>query len=666
LGSKTTDRSGAFGRRLRWLAFLAVASTFWASLLSLPDYVYGVTLDDSWEQGMAALYQRDAQAGTDYIFALGPLGYFCSNAYVSDLFWAKLTWEAVLKLAMAVTFTTILWRLHSIAGQILFAILVVAILGPANRSVRDASYNFFLLAVTLLTIDRRTLSPAACAYLVGLAILAHVKGSLLVLTTIYVLLRSLYFAWSGRFSETLLTLAVYAVSWLGIWLGLGQSMFNIPAYAYGTLEIAGGFAQALAIESPERWYEVWLAIGSLTAVAALWFMRDRQGTTRALAATLAAALLVSVFFQWKHGFTRHDGGHAIGFFAYALFVPFALIARVPPPPARLRAARFAAAFSTVLCLIGVNSAAYPPGNLLELARGNFRSLRTNAIQVLRPRALRDRLQVDARDVPAEWQLPRVKKEVGDAPVDLLTNFQGYVFANHLNWRPRPGFQSLTAYTPHLLEANAAFLRSNRAPEYLLLASTTLDDRLPALDDTLAWQEILHRYRPVLIEKGYLLVKKAEAGSGSLQSSHIHTVDLDKDIRMGEWASLPQTPEYQILSLDVRQTLWGRLRSLLFKPEQLTIQVRLTDGQERAYRLIPGMISPGVIINPFEADALRLTDGILRLYGLPGGPRAASFRVNAPDGAEGGYGPIVHAKVSRMAPPPWPALTSEDVKQMLTR
>jgi hypothetical protein len=632
----------------------------------LPDYVYGVTLDDSWEQGMAALYQRDAQAGTDYIFALGPLGYFCASAYIPDLFWAKLAWEALLKLAMAVTFTAIMWRLHSIAGRLLFAALVITILGPANRSVRDASYNFFLLAVALLILDKPTLSPAGCAHLAGLAILAQVKGSLLVLTTIYVLIRSIFFAWSRRFSDAVLTLVFFAVLWLGVWLALGQSIFNIPAYAYGTLQIAGGFAQALALDSPARWYEIWLGIGALTAIVALWFMRDTHAMSGPRSAAIALALFISLFLQWKHGFTRHDGGHSIGFFAYALFVPFALVAISPPPPARLRAARLVAIFSVALCLIGVNRAADPPGNLAELALGNLRSLRTNVRQVLQPVAVRDKLEQQAREVPAEWRLPRIRKEVADAPVDLLTNFQGYLFANHLNWVPRPGFQSLTAYTPYLLEANAAFLRSSRAPEYLLLASTTLDDRLPALDDALAWREILYGYRPVLIEKGYLLVKKAEPGPGSRQSSDTHSVDLDKEVRTGEWVSLPNTPEYQILSLDVRPTLWGRLRSFFFKPGQLTIQVKLTDGQERSYRLIPGMISPGVIISPFVADSLRLTEGILRLYGLPGGPRAASFRVKSTEGAAGGYEPIIHAKVSRMAPPPWPALTSEDVQNLLAR
>src|SRR5262249_30281960 len=159
------------------------------------------------------------------------------------------------------------------------------------------------------------------------------------------------------------------------------------------------------------------------------------------------------------------------------------------------------------------------------------------------------------------------------------------FANRLNWAPRPGFQSLTAYTPYLLETNAAFLRSGRAPEYLLLASTTLDDRLPALDDALAWHEILHRYRPVLIEKGYLLVKKAGPGNDSQPSANVRPVDLDRDIRMGESVSLPQAPDYQILSLDVRQTPWGRLRTFFYKPGPLTIHVKLTDGEERVYRLI---------------------------------------------------------------------------------
>ena len=54
---------------------------------------------------------------------------------------------------------------------------------------------------------------------------------------------------------------------------------------------------------------------------------------------------------------------------------------------------------------------------------------------------------------------------------------------------------------------------------------------------------------------------------------------------------------------------GKILGLLYKPPQLTITIKLTDGSERKYRFIKGMAESGFILSPFVEN----TDDFSKLY-----------------------------------------------------
>jgi hypothetical protein len=77
-------------------------------------------------------------------------------------------------------------------------------------------------------------------------------------------------------------------------------------------------------------------------------------------------------------------------------------------------------------------------------------------------------------------------------VDVYPLSQTVALAPSLTCRPRPIFQSYSAYTPKLAEMNAAYLRSNRAADHILFDVWTIDGRFAAQDDSLSWPELLTR------------------------------------------------------------------------------------------------------------------------------------------------------------------------------
>lgn len=585
----------------------------WVAFLALPDYGWGVGLDDSWEQALGFFLKGRAHAGRDYIFTFGPLGYFFTTAYDPDLFWAKYAWEIFLKLAMALSFAALLPGLQGRCSRILLCVLAAALLGPGDRSARDVLYALFLLVIVLRLCRQNGRPGLVLGGAVLLAVLAQVKFSLLILGLLYMPACVLALIAGGHRRLALLAPVLFGCAWLGCWLALGQSLANIPDYFRGGLEIAVGFNQAMALEGSGHQGETPLALAILGTLAAAWFTSERRAPGSRLSGVMLGA---SLFLQWKQGFTRHDGAHAAAFFSYTVLVPFILMSQPGPAPARRMMPRVLTWAAMALSLAGLWSAERrrpfsqvtdhedPRTGVQWLVRENGRRFMTSAASVSFPWRLRSRLEAMRPAVARAWQLPWLRDEVHEAPVDLLSYMSGLLRVNQLHWGPRPVFQSYSAYTPYLLRANANFFRSSRAPEFVVLWLTPLDGRFPASEDAAALLELLHSYKPVAHRDGLVLLRRLAAQA----PEEAGDVLLDQTARFGETVSFPRSAvRYETVSIQVGTSLWGMFRSALYRPSPLELHATTNDGHERTYRFIPALFGDGVLINPLLEDNGRALD-----------------------------------------------------------
>ena len=74
----------------------------------------------------------------------------------------------------------------------------------------------------------------------------------------------------------------------------------------------------------------------------------------------------------------------------------------------------------------------------------------------------------------------------------------------------------------------------------------------------------------------------------------------------------------------------RLRSLLFQPSPLVLQLTTSSGQEMVFRLVPSLVEQGILLNPL----LMTNPDILRLYDGQIGTRVRSLRVISVDNDAG--------------------------------
>jgi hypothetical protein len=226
---------------------------------------------------------------------------------------------------------------------------------------------------------------------------------------------------------------------------------------------------------------------------------------------------------------------------------------------------------------------------------------------------------------SEHGLPQVRESVGDAPIDVVSFDVSRLLLADLNWKPRATLQGYIAYTPELLELNAECLSGARAPRFVLLDLRTIDLRLPAMDDGEVLKVLARDYRPVLIEDERLLLRhepRAEPPSAP------RTL-IDRDIAFDELVEIGDAPgRCQMLALDIRFTLLGRLRKALLNAPRVMIELTTDAGERRRFRVVPAMMSTGVILNPLILG----TDDWLRFGSGDALPRVTSVRLVQPGSA----------------------------------
>jgi hypothetical protein len=563
------------------------------------------------------------QAGRDYVFTYGPLGYFWSFAYDADLFWYKYWYELVVKLIVVMVIMRFTGYFPGLLTKLLFCFILV-ILGR-GWWIELEHLAIFLLGIIAVKEEKTSFRWWVPVSLF-LAVLSLVKFTFFILAVVVLALVSLNILGNKGRRAALRPLALFAAGLSLVWLALGQSLGNLPRYLVASLRIAGGY-DAMALQGDmDKVYLALLVLATLGVALVPFSARGLPAARRGLGSLRQLSRLgllgAVVFMQWKHWFTRH-GDHSAGFFSFMLLLPFLLPALFPaydwaaPLRVRLATACFFLSFIGFTMsseIKWIDSLSSLPD---EVAR--------NGETVLDPSGLRSKMEEQRATKQQEFALPLIKARVGDAPIDLVSYEQGVLFLNGMNWRPRPVFQSYSAYTPALLAANAQFFRSAAAPEYVLFKLETIDERLPALDDGPALLEILRRYRPLLVEKGYLLLERhRDPGEDNGQVSG--EVVLEKRVRFGEEVDLRGLPgKYHTLALKIQHSWRGRLRKFFYQPPEVRIQVRTPSSEEPlSYRLIPSMAEVEFIFSPL----LRGLDDFINLYDYDhtGGDAVTSFSI----------------------------------------
>jgi hypothetical protein len=581
-----------------------LGAALFATIVPVSPLMPSVGLDPSWRLAINRATADGLQFGRDIVFTYGPLGAVLTRLYEPGL--RLLTSSAAVFLAAGcITATLLALRARGPAVHLGGAVAVVVLTSysldslvlvyplvgafaitelPARRWPRLSALVLIFAPLGLLPITKLSLAPAAVA---GIA-----AGGALLLRR------------RDRIGAAVVLVAPVA-SLLGWWVTAGQVVGSLPGYFRATWPVVIGYSEAMSLHDTSRLAPgvvtgMYLVASTAVTVALLRGARPRDERL-----VLGAATALTLFVVYKAGYVRADVHMEIG--ALAILAVGALVTTHVELSAT--AGRCLGVGIVVLALVtylattvtspvsdATDHTIRPVGDLL---RGD-----------LLPAAMRRRYDAALRDIRTRFPLPAT-----DGTSDLYTSALTLMFAGGGAWSPRPVIQSYSAYTAGLARLDAEHLEGLDAPRTIFLRIQPIDRRLAALEDGASWVPMLENYDLGGRTSGHLDLRRRSQPRAVTLGTETHTFTPE----LGQPVALPGSSNAWLASFDVRPTRLGLLRTALWKPPQLVIELQTADGERFVRRFVPAMARAEFVLSPYVGDTKDFRSWFL------GRPRTSSDR-----------------------------------------
>ncbi|HEV3204922.1 MAG TPA: hypothetical protein VGY77_11085, partial [Gemmataceae bacterium] len=187
-------------------------------------------------------------------------------------------------------------------------------------------------------------------------------------------------------------------------------------------------------------------------------------------------------------------------------------------------------------------------------------------------------------------------------------------ANGLNWNPRFVFQSYSAYSPELDEANARHYRSEEGPAFILYSHKAIDGQHPLTTDPLTWLELFRWYA---IQDDYVglapIYYKDQLGEMVLlrrrQTPRCGEPQLlgERQLSLGERWEVPSlSGDLILLQAQFKLRTLGAWRDWCFKNYAPEIFVEYQNGAKKKFRLVWRNAASGFLVSdlPLELPQVR--------------------------------------------------------------
>jgi hypothetical protein len=381
-------------------------------------------------------------------------------------------------------------------------------------------------------------------------------------------------------------------AWSGLWTNLKL-----------TAEIAAGYSAAVGLDPTGGWREVVLFAAFVVVLVAGVAAERSPRVWRSL-----MACGFPLFVVWKHAFVRHDAFHTAVVLPFCLLVTLILVSDSLASPGLRRGLPIVATAWVPLMPIAMN--ANPRSTLMEqIARpwtgeglAGLRQL-PSFHQYHRKAVRMSRRLLEPLVLPDD-----VRAEIGLATIDVYPRHTVFAAANPgLRWTFRPAPTSYGNYRPALDELNARFFDSERRPDFLLWHwedDQTIDERNVLWDEPQTLRTLLERY-DVVREEPFLLRARPQ------RRLTRETPRLVTDVGWGAWTDVPPSKGPLLLRAHLGSSLVRVTAGAILRENPLFLDLRLTSGEVRSYRLPPDNAPSGLWIQPplsGPPDIRRLLDG----------------------------------------------------------
>ncbi|KTD11111.1 transmembrane protein [Legionella gratiana] len=575
-----------FGFLSKLLLLLITVSVFVPFSPKLPAQ----GIDSSWALGLNQAVAQGLAFGKEIIFTLGPYSSIYTKAYhpathlmmnAGSLYLAISYWVALLFLMKN---TRWYWPL----------IFCVPLFGMMYA--RDSLFFSYALLVGLISFkvvcgEKNTLnSNNTLLLLIGFlfapfGLFALIKGSMLILCFAVTWLSFVFFLVNKQVKFAVMCLSSSIVSLILFWLAAGQSIIYLPNYLISSFSIASGFSEAMSTTGNNNEVILFLIIASLIFLLILWHKQVPIGAKLFLFCIFFAFL----FMSFKTGFTRHMGHGFIpgtSVLLAGLFLPFLLNSN----------ATYFLLFVSLGCWNYINGH-YTKISILD----NFKSSYSATWHGLKS-IIQDRQWMEKNFT---FAMSFLREQAGfpllQGTTDIYSYNQSYLISSQNVWSPRPIFQSYSVFTPNLAEKNKKHLQERQSPDNIIFKIEPIDGRVPSLEDGASWSPLLTHYKPTNINNGFLFLRKRKTVSKENESLLRNEHHI-----LGELVVLSEQKSPVFATIAIQPTIWGKLATIFFKPNQLQIVLHLKNGTMKHYRFIASMAKSGFLLSPHIENTIEFS------------------------------------------------------------
>lgn len=569
-------------------------------------------LDPSWEAALATLYNEGARAGVDIVFTGGPLNqiytqeFHPSNAHLIAIlgtFYAIYTATSLGFLVCnrrnhIVSLVFIIFFLIMIPSRDTFLMLapvIMALIG-LDDSTRHHWFNsiFGTAAGAISALAKFSIFPVLLLSCAILDIMALSRGRI----PIHCALASLF------------SVVFFVIS--------GQSIHDFIPYIQASLEATSGYSAAMSLTGSSIELIIWIITCATFFCIMLYdALKDSRILIRENIRRSAIFLILSgfLFISFKAGFVRHDLHSTIAWSALTLAT---LLYWIDSPNQNsfckrniiVIAISFTSISANYILFYNATSIIQNPITRIEQIPHQI-SIATEFITSPSTwlKSVTDRQMAAKARISANFKAPAIT-----GSVDTIQSIQSDIISSGQEYRPRPTIQEYTTYTPKLITRNRSFFLSERAPQYLYMAPGSIDGRHPASAEGSLWPLFLAKYEVVDSLSGMLLLRQRPVPLENILSTPERA-----ETRFNTAFPLPSGDNPLFVSLDIRETLYGRLLNFFFKPPPVFLVVAYSDGSSGSYRLIPAMASEGMVLSPTittSEDYLALARGDITFLRRP--------------------------------------------------
>jgi len=571
-----------FPSLLSWQCFAALFAVLMASTpFAINNYLVDkgpswLGLDVSWKMTLDYAFVKYCVWGKDIVYTYGPLANLSTRTGQGIPAWVMVLFDVFLVLNFYFVFFDFIKNNANKPLAAAILICLALLVNPCFGSDTSWVLLFFIIYWMIKTFDEPR--PLYLAIVITLTILAfYIKMNTGLIGMVLL---------CGHFINLLIAKKLTIINlfgwfaWFIVLIMLSARLLNVSVLGYitGSLEIIKGYNDIMYLDESHTVLETALYLLFLAMLALLIYSLWRQVAAKKYNQIIyTIAGIIFIFLLQKQAVLRNDAQHLYEFFSFAPLVLLCNFTIGSDQKSTLK-------YSLIILIFALGFVLYNRGLAYSLS-----SRITAPFSYIKQVEYNPAAHVSQ---PGKRYIPQpVLDIIGNKTVDVFPWDSEYAIENKLNYKPRPVFQSFSAYTEGLEKINYDYF-VKQAPDFLIYDYDAIDNRYPFNDESLVNLFILRNYTladTFTSNQRQRLVLQRKDKTAPLQFKHLKRLELSLA------DTIPVT-NFNFIKLNVQYNLPGKIKAFVNKPPHVQISYMRADGKWFTYKTSPELLKTGLYIS----------------------------------------------------------------------